>query len=213
MGRVMKLVVVLLSMVLVLGAGAAGYRLGSARNRNAGAQLSCPDAPAESLVATLKARVAFLEARLALVAVRADSSARPPVALAPPSGATQEDGAQSGAAAQSADHLATLEALVMKEAPDPVWSPATEQRIRDAGSSLKPPVSLHSVRCGQQFCRIEVRHDRDRRSRQQVGRWLERTTSDVSGQLVIEEKPSGDGTVIVLARPDAELPAATGGRE
>ena len=187
-----------LSTILILAVGATGYRMGSARHRNAGKQLSCPEAPAESLVATLKARVAFLEAQLALLALRVDSSKRTPTARAPSAspanaGATQENDAQTGAEAlaQNGDHMATLEALVKKEAPDPVWSPATEQRIREAGSSLEPPMSLDSVRCGHQFCRIQVRHDRDRRSIQQVGRWLERTTQDISGQFVIPGESLG----------------------
>jgi hypothetical protein len=142
---------------LVVAAAAVGYQRGRA-SQTAEAQR----AELAREVALLTARIQAVErrARVPALAPRpaveraAEATTSPPPVQAPaarpvrPPPADEED---------TRRYFLAVEGRLAAQARDPSWAEPTEQRLRHAGDGL--PVTVASVRCGRDLCRLELQRD------------------------------------------------------
>src|SRR5688572_19546348 len=54
------------------------------------------------------------------------------------------------------EYFGELDVRLSSEGRDPVWAPATEEKLRGSVADLRPRMNIETIQCGQTMCRMET---------------------------------------------------------
>lgn len=173
----------------------------------------------------LEARVALLEARRLgrtlgtppdsrggreprLVVPVAPEEARatgsdPRPAAAPPAVSAQ---VALDEAAVEREYFGELDARLAAETRDPVWSAATEERLRGSTEDLRSIISVDAARCGSSLCRVDTTVVQPQEEAQALNRFLSAAIAVLPDAVVREGDQPGRRIVYFARHPDVIPP-------
>jgi hypothetical protein len=122
-------------------------------------------------IKALEARLALLEkqgSRTQFVTRTVNAGESQSVAPTRPAAVMPEEQARAGAAptprrrvpidevALQREYFGDLDVRLAAETRDPVWSAATEEKLRGSARDLRPRIYVENAQCGQSMCRVET---------------------------------------------------------
>ena len=103
------------------------------------------------------------------------------------------------------EYFGDLDVRLVNETRDPLWSAATEEKLRSSVQDLRPRITVDNARCGQTMCRVDTTVPEVREEVAAIDKFITASLSLLSEAVVRD----GDGPgrhIVYFARKGTEFP-------